>query len=550
MRDDTDITPEILQPPILEGDNRDSSEPEPAARDNGADADGEPSLAARSSAAHRQHESLNTQSEIAPDLSILIPAIPRGPDLPLELLPPRWQDVVTSVTASRLTHPGFVLTAMAATIAGTVGTAAYLQVGGAEREPCSLFALNIGAKSTGKSVAHDATATLLMEICADTFSKTSARGRRLVDQIVEKEQERQLRRTVRRGVERGNADFSALYENQSGSASDRVPSLRVCSDLSLPGIIEQLQGSPHGLLLSHHEVRALIQGSTMRSPEGRAFLLQGYDGGPYIKTRHGSVTFIPALQMSLCGGTQPDRVSQVLGGQDDGLISRCLIAYPQIERRSGGLDRNVAYPPEFRQLLGALLELAPGKGSFAGHPVQLSAHGWRALEVAERRWTGLATAVGDGVLSSAYARVRQNALRLALVLEIGEHALAGKPGLPGYVTDTAMRAAIGLMDTFFIPSAERALAHLRLGEDKDVALRQIARFIALKADVYGAFNLRELYQSPQAPFPRDARIWTEVTEHLRLAHCVSRASRKVRDGRRRGDWVAHPVFLTRARNLP
>lgn len=481
----------------------------------------------------------------APDLTLLFPSLLPVPPFPLDALPPGLRKTIDQLLKVRLTDPAFVATAAFATIAGALGTAVYLQVSPAEQEPCSIYGINIGATHTGKTVAYDFTAGELERLDMETALQSRVpAGRQRIAKVVEQERDRRLRQAIRQGIKVGEADF-AVFEEEPPAAP---AGLHTTNDATYAGLLDILEQQPRGILLTHQEVRSLVRGTMLRSPAGRAILLQGYDGGPYRRSLHKHPTLIPALQFSLCGATQPSRVVEVLDSDGDGFASRCLLAYPDIQYRADLPDRPNAKPIGFGPLLRRLSALPAGATTFGGQAVQLEVHGWHKLKSANRPWSKLAADLSGDALVSAFARARSHALRIALVIEIAEHGLAGKSGLPRYVTEETMRVAIHLVNTFYLPSAERALSHMRGVGDTDAFLRRIARWIAQNVDARGQFNVRVLRMLPRSP-TRDAAIWEPIIDRLLQARCITTLQGNGKAGRPRGDFIADAAFVAAALTL-
>lgn len=486
-----------------------------------------------------------------PDLHFLGSAILPAPDFPVEALPEGVRRFIAEAARGQKTHPAFLFTSALATLAGAVGTGAHLWVSEDWREPCVIWTLLAGSAGTGKSVAMSKTVHVLTALGIAALERAAAApGEAALAQVVRAEKARRLQRAIRAGLDRAETDFSGYVVPEDAAP---VPAaLNTCTSTTLPSILDRIAAQPRGLLLAQPDVIGLIRGPTLRSDEGRAALLQAYDGDPYVRDRATGAQVIPALQLSLCGGVTPDKLRQVVGAEDDGLLARCLVCYPQVERDPELAPRGTATTPAIEPVLRHVLALPAARERFGGHAVLLSEHARRAVEPASRRWARTAGET-EGMLASTYNRATTQVLRLGLVLAILEHALAGKAGLPQHLNDDCARAAVTVMDAHYLPSAERALDHAQARPDPDRDMRAIARFIASnveeeKRDEF-RFNARTLREARRAPCPRDHRTWTEALERLAQLGCITDAPRRKATGRTRTDYRVHPAFVTAARPI-
>jgi hypothetical protein len=149
--------------------------------------------------------------------------------------------------------------------------------------------------------------------------------------------------------------------------------------------MDQLLRQPRGMLVFRDELLGLVRGTLTRgSHQGRALLLEAYDGQPYAYDRHDRSIVVPALHLSLLGGIQPDKLPVLFGHEDDGFAARCLMAWPDVERNPSLLSGTIS-AEGFEPILRRLLE-PPTCLPFQGHPVQLCARSRAISEAAARQW--------------------------------------------------------------------------------------------------------------------------------------------------------------------
>ena len=84
-------------------------------------------------------------------------------------------------------------------------------------------------------------------------------------------------------------------------------------------------------MMVRDEIAGWLMGMEAYNPAGRAFWLEAYGGRPYRveRRKHGDEPIeIERLAVAVYGGTQPERLSELATGPDDGLFSRILWLWP------------------------------------------------------------------------------------------------------------------------------------------------------------------------------------------------------------------------------
>ncbi len=137
-------------------------------------------------------------------------------------------------------------------------------------------------------------------------------------------------------------------------AVDEVPAptlKRYLANDSTPASLgELLRQNPNGLMVFRDEVVSLLKSLDRDGQEeGRGFYLTAWNGdSPYTFDRigRGLNLTIPAICLSLLGGTQPGRLSEYVraavkgGAADDGLIQRFSLAvWPDLKKKWHNVDR-------------------------------------------------------------------------------------------------------------------------------------------------------------------------------------------------------------------
>jgi hypothetical protein len=226
--------------------------------------------------------------------------------------------------------------------------------------------------------------------------------------------------------------------------------------------------APKGLLMTRDEIAGWFEGMNAYNPSSRAFWIESYNGGPYkIERRSHShkPIEIPRLAVALFGGTQPERLSALTTGPEDGLFSRILWAWPDpLTFELGKAAPNVAWAIDALDKLREL-DLAPGDSP---RPIfmPLAPDAQQLIVEFAREMDALKRSAG-GLLRSAYGKARGFALRLSCVLEwLWFCARPDMPMPPDVISIKAFVAAALLVGEYFMPMAERVFGDASASDDE------------------------------------------------------------------------------------
>lgn len=131
-----------------------------------------------------------------------------------------------------------------------------------------------------------------------------------------------------------------------------VPALHryIATDSTPEALGELLRQNPNGLLVHRDEIVSLLKGLDREDrAEGRGFYLTGWNGDSgytFDRIGRGMNLHIPAVCISLLGGTQPGKLAEYIrnavngGTGDDGLIQRFgLLVWPDTDNHWKDVDR-------------------------------------------------------------------------------------------------------------------------------------------------------------------------------------------------------------------
>jgi hypothetical protein len=215
---------------------------------------------------------------------------------------------------------------------------------------------------------------------------------------------------------------------------------------------------------------------------GRAYVVDRVKNPEPIRIAH--------LSIGVLGGVQPDKLGLVLDGPDDGLAARLLWTWPDVLPEFN-LARVPILEAPAAQAFTRLIDLELGRATPGGPPepvtLPLVLDAEAQLEQFARE---LARRCHDasGLFAGALGKGRGHALRLAAIIEhLWLCARGGQP--PETISSDAILVAIGLVDGYFIPMAERVFG------DASIPARERAAMVVarhLRRQKIASFNAREL----------------------------------------------------------
>jgi putative DNA primase/helicase len=270
-----------------------------------------------------------------------------------DLLPERLRAWVEDIAERMQCPPDFVavtvMTAMAAVIGRKVGIRPQARTDWTV--VCNLWALIVGRPGVLKSPAQEAGLSPLKRLIASANERykkeiedheTEALTAKLRKEAAEKKARQLLQKDP-------GADLSTVF---AVGEEPVFPVLKryQANDSTPASLGELLRQNPNGLLVFRDEVVSLLKSLDREGQEeGRGFYLTAWNGdSPYTFDRigRGLNLSIPALCISLLGGTQPGRLSEYIshavkgGSADDGLIQRFgLLIWPDLNGKWANVDR-------------------------------------------------------------------------------------------------------------------------------------------------------------------------------------------------------------------
>jgi hypothetical protein len=242
------------------------------------------------------------------------------------------------------------------------------------------------------------------------------------------------------------------------------------------------------------------------------------------------------------GGLQPDKLGLVIHGADDGFAGRFLWFWPD---PVGGYRLQQEGVDGSRQLVAlrqlSLLTLTRNEsGSPAPGYLPLSQAAAARFEsyVADVR---ARARTASGLLAGTLGKAPGHVLRLAAVLEYLAWSQLLWRQEPSEIGESAMRSAIGLVDGYFIPMAQRVFGEAAIPQEDQLAM-ELARWIARTKPAL--FNARETRRRIRGALS-ESKVMHQACEVLTTA-CWIRPVRKSSEnsaGRTPSNFEVNPLLL-------
>jgi hypothetical protein len=393
-----------------------------------------------------------------PDMGVLRLRRRPPPALPIELFGDRWGEWIANAAAAAACPVDYVVAPLLASASTLIGNARWAQASPGWSEPPHLWMVAVGDSGDGKSPGADCLLRdVLPEIERRMIGDYPNRLREWqaaveFDKIAKKRWQDDLRE-----AQKNKKPLPPMPLPTVSEIAPAKPRLRQ-HDVTIEQTGAILStAAPKGVVMVRDEIAGWLMGMEAYNPAGRAFWLEAYGGRPYRveRRKHGAEPIeIERLAVAVYGGTQPERLSLLTAGPDDGLFSRILWLWPDsVPFRLGEETPGVAWAIEALDRLREL-DLAPGNPP---NPIfmpltpaarRLMAEFGKEMEARLKQ--------SGGLLRSAFGKARGSALRLSLVLEwLWCCAKGGIVLPPDRISEEAFAAAATLVGECFMPMAER-----------------------------------------------------------------------------------------------
>jgi hypothetical protein len=390
-----------------------------------------------------------------PDLDVLRLHRRIPPSLPVDLFGP-WTAWIHEAAGAAACPIDYVLAPLLASASVLIGHARWAQAVPGWIEPPHLWIGAVGDSGNGKSPGADC---LMRDVLPEIERKMRID---FPDQLRDwqatnayaKAAEERWKSEVRDAEKKGTPPPSQPAE-MTIAAEPQEPRLRQ-HDITIERVATLLAtAAPKGLLIVRDELAGWINGMNVYNDAGRSFWIEAYGGRPYrVERQRNEPLQIARLAVGVYGGTQPDKLAELMRQPDDGLLSRILWTWP--EPVPFGLNKRTPHIVWAVDALDRLrmLDLQPRDGTSRPVLVALDDEGQAEIECFGREMQQRQLFAG-GLMRSAYGKARGLALRLSLVLEyLWWCGTADFAGPPASISPAAFCAARQLVADYFMPMAE------------------------------------------------------------------------------------------------
>ncbi len=427
-----------------------------------------------------------------PDLSLLGNGRRSAPAFPLSLLGSHWADWVERRAQGASSPVDYVASALLASTGAVLANVRRPLAGASWSEPPLVWVGLVGSPSAGKSPAMDAAFGLIQRI----EDRMSADFRQELSVYEMQRETAEVRREAWKAELKAAVKADGIPPSMPDGAvipdTPVRPRVRV-ADATVEKLGALAAALPRGLLMVRDELAGWLGAFDKYGGGGsdRAFAIEMYGGRSYTvdRMKNNEPMHIRHLSIGVVGGIQPDKLSGVLDGPDDGLAARFLWAWPDALPRFN-LARETANDGAAQDAFERIANLVMGTDAY-GNPepvtIRLSGAAENALET-----FGQEMAVrgheASGAFAGALGKARGHALRIATILEF--LWWCGEGGSePAEISEQATITACRLLDRYFIPMAERVYGDAAIPSQERSAMA-LARH--LKREGLQVFNARQL----------------------------------------------------------
>lgn len=427
-----------------------------------------------------------------PDMTLIDNGRRPARPMPSDLFGPAWS-IIEQVAQATSTAPDYAAIGYLASAASLIGAKRRVSPYGSDwSEPCILWCAALGDPSSRKSAPLDQMTKPLWRI-QEAAREDHKEARR--SWLAECERAKAEKAKWAEEVKKGAGTEAATIPLPALAVEPEEPQERrpIISDVTPEAAAAVLVGNPQGVLCFNDELAGWLEGFDRYTSGGRPFWLSAFGGRPHSVTRKGSGSIhVKFCGISVLGSIQPDRIADLLGGTNDGLVPRILWAWPEkMPPRRVSARVDMARLETAYQRLEMLGWGSDGEGEQAPIILRLddgAADLFHAWEVEN------AASDGDGgALYEAFVgKMSGAALRLALVGELTVWAFDGGPE-PDRVSQRSVAAAITWVEDYAKPMAARVYGDAAVPEvDRNAAL--LARYVRRAG--LDRLNLRELRRTP------------------------------------------------------
>ncbi|WP_170766472.1 YfjI family protein [Ruegeria lacuscaerulensis] len=417
-----------------------------------------------------------------PDMNIGQPSRPAPPvmsDEDFEHVFGPWANWIKDAAEVKNAPVDYVMLTLLSVASAAIGNSRWAVPWDGWKEPPILWTLLVGDPSAGKSPALDSVLDPVKEI-----ERGLAEEYRHARDEWESENEMasfslaQWKQDVRDALKE-SADAPAKPTEADAGPSPVRERINI-TDITTEEVAHLLSATWRGLLLSRDELSGWLSSMDRYNGGGdRPFWLETFGGRSYTIDRrnHPEPIVVDHLSVAITGGTQPDKLSELLvKSSDDGLLARFMVVFPDpvpIERPASILDeaRMVNAISRLRSLQPALDEEGSKRPYFV-HLSEPAANVLQDFRKQVREWEADATEL----FKSHIGKMPGLVVRVACVLAHLDWAASTTDAPPSAIENHHMGRACDLVGDYLRQHAYRAYGTARAAPEVEGA-KAIARII-------------------------------------------------------------------------
>ncbi|WP_299986663.1 YfjI family protein [uncultured Ruegeria sp.] len=374
------------------------------------------------------------------------------------------------------------------------------------KEPPVLWSMLVGDPSAGKSPALDSVLDPVKEI-ERSLAEEYRRAR------CEWEAENEL---ASFSLAQWKADAKAavsegaeppLKPKEADAGNPPVRERISITDITTEKVADLLSSTWRGLLLARDELSGWLSSMDRYNGGGdRPFWLEAYGGRSYTIDRKNNPEPITVdhLSVAIVGGTQPDRLADLLvKADDDGLLARFMVVFPD----SVPITRPTAVPDDAR-MISAISRLRSlphatdedgGKRPFFVHFSEPAADTLQAFREQCRGWEASAS----GLFKSHIGKMPGLVVRVANVLAHLDWATTDGLSYPSVIDETHVGRACHYVGEYLRHHAYRAYGAAKVPPEVEGA-QSIASVI--RSEGLKSFKARDIYNRRRTGLTKSQQV--------------------------------------------
>lgn len=402
--------------------------------------------------------------------------LPPPPGFPVEVLPSSYAEAVEQASRAFQTPIEIPAATLLALVGAMVGRARAAEVKPGWTEHPNLYVAIVSRSGVGKSPCMQAFKRSIFRIEKERF----VAYQKALAQYQEDVEARKRQNKYERGPAPEKPQYVQLY----------------VEDATEEALTDALSGNPKGILWSVDELASLLSNLSKYRTDGKsdgpkARLMSAYDSGPWKRTRKsGDNAFVQNACLSILGSMQPAILPQLFGNMDAaiGFLPRFL--FVRAEPQEPPLWTDEAFQGELRDRIDQLMENLVDFEMDGEEPyyVRMTQEAQKLYkkwfnEQAREPWRDFDAQQYEALS----AKLRGQAVRLALILHILDTQASGESDLQPIQADT-MQRALRLADWFKAHQRNiwQALSSPQgVMESSPLEKRVAAAIVALKGEIQG-----------------------------------------------------------------